>query len=556
MSRSAGDGLSPNERSAPSERRSSAQDRPAATISGAPSARIRTVERGCIEHAAGRGATLAETYRNLIGGRWVDARSGATFTSVSPANHDEVVGTFPASGADDVDDAVEAAKRAFPAWSLMPAPKRGEILFRIARLLAEHKEELARLMTREMGKVLPEARGDVQEAIDVAYYMAGEGRRMFGQTVPSEMPDKFAMAIRRPIGVVGIITPWNFPVAIPGWKLFPALICGNTAVIKPASDTPACMARFVELLMEGGLPDGVVNLVTGSGGDVGNAIVEHPDVRVISFTGHTETGVEISRRAATTLKRVSLELGGKNAIVIWEDADLQLALDSVIWSAFGTSGQRCTAASRLIVHRGVHDQFVSMLRDRVDKLVLGDGLLEETDVGPVINDRAVEKIASYAAIGRQEADRVIGGEAAREGALGKGSFFQPTVFTNAKPDARIAQEEIFGPVATIVPVSTWEETVEVVNSVKYGLSSSLFTRDVNLAFRSIRDFDTGLGYVNHGTIGAEAHLPFGGTKATGNGHREVGQAALEFFSEWKSVYIDYSGKLQRAQIDTTFADQE
>ena len=495
-------------------------------------------------------------YRNLIGGEWVDARSGATFTSVSPANREDIVGEFPASGAADVDAAVEAARRAVPARSLLPAPKRGEILFRIARLLAEHKEELSRLMTREMGKVLPEARGDVQEAIDVAYYMAGEGRRLFGQTVPSEMPDKFAMSIRRPIGVVGIITPWNFPVAIPGWKLFPALICGNTVVMKPASDTPACMVRFVELLMEGGLPDGVVNVVTGSGTDVGNAIVDHPDVRVISFTGHTSTGIEISRRAAETLKRVSLELGGKNPIVIWEDADLDLALDSVIWSAFGTSGQRCTAASRLVVHRAVHDEFVGRLRDRVGRLVLGDGLLETTDVGPVINETAVERIAGYAAIGRQEAQLVIGGEPAREGDLAKGSFFQPTIFTEVKPDARIAQEEIFGPVASVIPVDSWEEAVRIVNSVKYGLSSSLFTRDVNLAFRSIRDFESGLGYVNHGTIGAEAHLPFGGTKATGNGHREVGQAALDFFSEWKSVYIDYSGKLQRAQIDTTFVDQE
>ncbi len=302
------------------------------------------------------------TFRNLIGDDWVAAKSGATFTSVNPANHDEVIGEFAASGPADVDAAVEAAKAAFPAWSMMPAPKRGEILFKVARLLAEHKEELSRLMTREMGKVLPEARGDVQEAIDVAYYMAGEGRRLFGQTVPSEMPDKFAMAIRRPIGVVGIITPWNFPVAIPGWKLFPALICGNTAVIKPASDTPACLVRFVELLREGGIPAGVVNVVTGSGGEVGNAIVAHPDVRVISFTGHTDTGVEISRTAAETLKRVSLELGGKNPIVIWEDADLDLALDSVVWSAFGTSGQRCTAASRIVVHRTVHDRFVDALK--------------------------------------------------------------------------------------------------------------------------------------------------------------------------------------------------
>jgi alpha-ketoglutaric semialdehyde dehydrogenase len=499
-------------------------------------------------------STTVSTYRNLIGDAWLPARSGATFVSVSPANHEHVIGEFPASGPEDVDAAVEAAKRAFPAWSLMPAPKRGEILFKIARLLAEHKEELARLMTSEMGKVLPEARGDVQEAIDVAYYMAGEGRRLFGQTVPSEMPNKFAMAIRRPIGVAGIITPWNFPVAIPAWKLFPALICGNTAVVKPASDTPACMARFVELLVEGGLPPGVVNLVTGSGGDVGNAIVGHPDVRLISFTGHTETGVEISRRAAETLKRVSLELGGKNPIVIWEDADQELALDSVIWSAFGTSGQRCTAASRIIVHRRIHDEFVEKLRKRVAGLVLGDGLDEATDVGPVINDTAVERIAAYAAIGRTEAELVIGGEPARDGELARGSFFTPTIFAEVHANDRIAQEEIFGPVTSVIPVDSWEETVEVVNGVKYGLSTSLFTNDINLAFRSIREFDSGLGYVNHGTIGAEAHLPFGGTKATGNGHREVGQAALDFFSEWKSVYIDYSGKLQRAQIDTTFVD--
>ncbi len=499
---------------------------------------------------------MSTTYRNLIGDKWVAAASGKTFTSVNPANHDEIVGEFPASGPQDVDAAVRAAKAAYPAWSLMPAPKRGEILFRVARLLAEHKEELSTLMTREMGKVIAEARGDVQEAIDVAYYMAGEGRRLFGQTVPSEMPNKFAMAIRRPIGVVGIITPWNFPVAIPAWKLFPALICGNTAVLKPASDTPACMVRFIELLAEGGIPAGVINVVTGSGAEVGNAIVDHPEIRVISFTGHTETGIEISRRAAETLKRVSLELGGKNPIVIWEDADLDLALDSVVWSAFGTSGQRCTAASRIVVHRSIHDTFVEMLRKRVATLVLGDGLDPATDVGPVINERAVDKIASYAVIGRNEADLVIGGDPARDGDLARGSFFSPTIFADVRANARIAQEEIFGPVTSVIPVDSWEETVEVVNGVKYGLSTSLFTRDVNLAFRSIRDFDSGLGYVNHGTIGAEAHLPFGGTKATGNGHREVGQAALDFFSEWKSVYIDYSGKLQRAQIDTTFVDEE
>jgi aldehyde dehydrogenase (NAD+) len=501
-------------------------------------------------------STATPSYKNLIAGNWVEAKSGKTFTSTSPANREDVIGEFPASGAEDVDAAVAAAKAAFPAWSMMPAPKRGEILFKVARILTEHKEELSRLLTREMGKVLPEARGDVQEAIDVAYYMAGEGRRLFGYTVPSEMPDKFAMAIRKPIGVAAIIAPWNFPVAIPAWKLFPALISGNTAVMKPASDTPACMIRFTELLLEGGIPEGVVNVVTGSGNEVGHPLVEHPDVKLISFTGHTETGVDISSRAAKTLKRVSLELGGKNPIVIWDDADLDLALDSVIWSAFGTSGQRCTAASRIVVHRSIHDDFVQKLQKRAAALVLGDGLLETTDVGPVINDKAIERIGSYVAIGQKEADLVTGGNPARDGELGKGSFFEPTVFAEVKGDARIAQEEIFGPVTAVIPVGTWDEAVRVVNSVQYGLSTSLFTNDVNLAFRSIRDFDSGLGYVNHGTIGAEAHLPFGGTKATGNGHREVGQTALDFYTEWKSVYIDYSGKLQRAQIDMDFVDQD
>ncbi|HEY7452142.1 MAG TPA: aldehyde dehydrogenase family protein [Candidatus Limnocylindria bacterium] len=500
--------------------------------------------------------TAAPSYKNLIAGKWVDAKSGKTFTSTNPANRDDVVGEFSASGAADVDAAVAAAVAAFPEWSLMPAPKRGEILFKVARILTEHKEELSRLLTREMGKVLPEARGDVQEAIDVAYYMAGEGRRLFGYTVPSEMPDKFAMAIRRPIGVAAIIAPWNFPVAIPAWKLFPALICGNTAVMKPASDTPACMIRFAELLLEGGIPEGVVNVVTGSGTEVGHPLVEHPDVKLISFTGHTETGVDISTRAAKTLKRVSLELGGKNPIVIWSDADLDLALDSVVWSAFGTSGQRCTAASRVIVHRPVHDAVVQKLQQRVATLALGDGLLDTTDVGPVINEKAVERIGDYVDIGAREAELVIGGKPARDGELAKGSFFEPTVFAEVKGDARIAQEEIFGPVTAVIPVDSWDEAVRVVNSVPYGLSTSLFTNDVNLAFRSIRDFDSGQGYVNHGTIGAEAHLPFGGTKATGNGHREIGQSALDFYTEWKSVYVDYSGKLQRAQIDMTFIDQE
>ena len=376
------------------------------------------------------------TYKNLVAGKWVDARSGRTFTSHNPANRDDVIGEFPASGKDDVNAAVAAAKAAIRLVDV-PAPKRGEILFKVARILNEHKEELSRLLTREMGKVLPEARGDVQEAIDVAYYMAGEGRRLFGYTVPSEMPDKFAMAIRKPIGVAAIIAPWNFPVAIPAWKLFPALISGNTAVMKPASDTPACMIRFTELLLEGGIPEGVVNVVTGSGNDVGHPLVEHPDVKLVSFTGHTETGVDISSRAAKTLKRVSLELGGKNPIVIWSDADLDLALDSVVWSAFGTSGQRCTAASRIIVHRSMYDSFVQMLQKRVATLALGDGLLDTTDVGPVINEKAVERIGGYVHIGQKEAELVVGGHPARDGDLAKGSFFEPTVFAEVKGDARM-----------------------------------------------------------------------------------------------------------------------
>ena len=499
---------------------------------------------------------MTKTYQNLIGGEWTPAGSGATFTSVSPANHDDVVGEFAASGPADVDAAVAAATRAYPAWSAMPAPKRGEILFRIARLLAEHKEELSKLMTREMGKVLPEARGDVQEAIDVAYYMAGEGRRLFGQTVPSEMPDKFAMAIRRPIGVVGIITPWNFPVAIPGWKLFPALICGNTAVIKPASDTPACLVRFVELLLEGGLPEGVVNVVTGSGAEVGNAIVDHPDIRVISFTGHTDTGDRDQPPSGRDAE-------ARQPRARRQEPDRHL----------GGRGPRPRARQRRLVgvrhvraamHRGVALDRPSVHPRRLRPSASAAGgearprvtasTRRPTSV-PSSTRSAIERIASYAAIGRTEADLVIGGQPAREGALAKGSFFEPTIFAEVKPDARIAQEEIFGPFTSVIPVDTWDEAVRVVNGVKYGLSSSLFTNDIGLAFRSIRDFDTGLGYVNHGTIGAEAHLPFGGTKATGNGHREVGQASLDFFSEWKSVYIDYSGKLQRAQIDMTFIDE-
>jgi alpha-ketoglutaric semialdehyde dehydrogenase len=493
----------------------------------------------------------AKTFQNYIGGEWVDAASGETFESTSPANG-EAIGTFPRSSAEDVARAVAAAKAAYEDWRLVPAPRRGEILFRFAQLLTEQKEDLSQLMAREMGKVLPEARGDVQEAIDMAYYMGGEGRRLFGQTTPSELPDKFNMSVRQPIGVVGVITPWNFPIAIPSWKILPALVCGNTVVFKPATDTPTLGERFVELLIEAGVPGGVVNVVHGGGGEVGNAIVIHPDVPVITLTGSRETGVQVTKDAADRLKHVHLELGGKNAIIVLDDADVELAVEGILWSAFGTSGQRCTAASRVIAQEGIYDEVASRLVREAEKLRLGVGWDEDTDVGPVINQAALEKIHSYTTIGKDEgATLLTGGEVASGDGLDKGFYYRPTIFGDVDPEMRIAQEEIFGPTVGIIKVGDVDEAIRVSNGIKYGLSSSIFTRDVNKAFRAMRDLKAGITYINAGTIGAEVHLPFGGVKDTGNGHREAGQAALDFFTEWKSIYVDYSGRLQKAQIDTS-----
>jgi aldehyde dehydrogenase (NAD+) len=472
-----------------------------------------------------------------------------SFESTSPADG-ETIGIFPQQTAEDVDRAVARAKEAFGRWRLVPAPKRGEILYRFARLLEEEKDALTELMTHEMGKVRAEAGGDVQEAIDITYYMAGEGRRLFGQTTPSELPDKWNMSIRQPIGVVGAITPWNFPVAIPSWKIIPALVCGNTVVLKPATDTPALAARFVELLHEAGIPEDVVQIVHGGGSTVGDRMVRHPDIRVITLTGSRETGVKVLEAGAETLKHVHLELGGKNAIIVLDDADLDLAVDGIVWSAFGTSGQRCTAASRVIAHEKIYDALQKRLVERVEKLRLGPGWDDATDIGPVINRSALEKIDSYATIGRDEGAKLVtGGEVASEGDLGKGFFYRPTIFADVDAQMRIAQEEIFGPVTALIKVRDADEAIRVSNGIKYGLSSSIFTRDVNTAFRAMRDLEAGITYVNAGTIGAEVHLPFGGTKDTGNGHREAGQAALDVFTEWKSIYVDYSGKLQRAQID-------
>jgi acyl-CoA reductase-like NAD-dependent aldehyde dehydrogenase len=494
-------------------------------------------------------STGTKTFRNYVGGQWVDASSGETFESTNPATG-EPIGTFPKSSVEDVDRAVEAAKDAYERWRLVPAPKRAEILFRVGQRFLDRKDELTELMVEEMGKVRAEAGGDVQEAIDMTYYMAGEGRRLFGQTTPSEMPDKFQMSVRQPIGVVGAITPWNFPIAIPSWKIAPALVCGDTVVFKPATDTPMLGERFVEIFEEAGLPPGVLNIVHGSGGIVGERLVKHPDVPLISLTGSREVGVQTAKNAAPLLKHVHLELGGKNAIIVMDDADLELAVDGIVWSAFGTSGQRCTAASRVVAARKVYDQLQSKLVERAEQLRLGNGLDEDVDVGPVINRSALEKIHSYTEIGKDEgATLATGGEIATENGLGNGFFYRPTVFADVEPGMRIAQEEIFGPTTALIRATDVDEAIRIANDVEFGLSSSIFTRDVNKAFRAIRDLNAGITYINAGTTGAEVHLPFGGTKQTGNGHREAGQAALDFYTEWKSVYIDYSGKLQRAQID-------
>ncbi|MCY0878815.1 MAG: aldehyde dehydrogenase family protein [Firmicutes bacterium] len=487
--------------------------------------------------------------KNYIGGQWVEPEGGRYLQDLDPGNG-EVVAEVPASSRRDAERAIEAARQAYDAWRKYPAPKRGELLFRVGQILQARKHELAQKMTREMGKVYTEAAGDVQEGIDMAFYMAGEGRRSFGYTTPSELPDKFAMATRDAIGVAGIITPWNFPLAIPTWKIFPALVCGNTVVFKPASETPLLAYELVRILEEAGIPPGVVNLVFGSGAEVGETMLEDPRVNLISFTGSNDTGRHVARVAGERLKRVSLELGGKNAIIVMDDADLDLAIDGILWSAFGTSGQRCTACSRLIVQEGIFEELEGRLAERIRRLKLGHGLDAATDVGPLINEQAVAKVAQYVEIGRQEGARlVVGGDRPTDPELPRGHYFLPTLFSDVKPHMRIATEEIFGPVLSMIRVQTLDEAIEVNNRVTYGLSSSIFTRDVNRAFRAIRDLATGIVYINAGTIGAEIHLPFGGTRGTGNGHREAGTAALDFFSEWKAVYVDYSGRLQRAQID-------
>jgi aldehyde dehydrogenase (NAD+) len=489
-------------------------------------------------------------FSNFITGQWVPPRSGAYFENRNPANPDDLIGLFPDSGADDVADAVASAKRGFALWSRTPAPVRGEVLRRVGDLLSERKEAIAAEMTREMGKVLTETLGDVQEGIDTAYYAATEGRRLFGHVVPSELRSKWAMSYRRPIGVVGLITPFNFPLAIPTWKAFPALLCGNAVILKPSEDVPHTAHTLVEILLEAGLPPEVIQLVHGRGETAGKALVEHADVPVISFTGSTATGSAIGETCGRMHKRLSLEMGGKNAQIVMDDADLELALDGVLWGAFGTTGQRCTATSRLILHRAVYDRFVADLARRAEQLRLGDGRQPDTDVGPLIREDARKKVECYVEIGRRASADLVTGGRTPGGKLEKGWFYQPTIFTGVRPGSRLEQEEIFGPVLSVIEVDSFEDAVTVNNDVPYGLSSSIYTTSVDRAMRALELLDTGITYVNAPTIGAEAHLPFGGVKQTGNGHREGGWEVYEFYSETKVCYLDYSGRLQKAQIDT------
>ncbi len=498
-------------------------------------------------------------YQNFINGEWRDSVSGNTVENRNPAKWDEdLIGLFPSSNEEDVNLAVCAAREAFNKWRLIPAPKRGDVLKLVGDIMSNRKEEIAFEMTREMGKVIAETRGDTQEGIDTAYYAASEGRRLFGYNAPSELPNKMNLSFRMPIGVAGIITPWNFPMAIPTWKIFPALVCGNTVVFKPAELTPKTATTLVEIIDEAmkkvlgnDYIPGVINLVHGKGRVVGEAFLSHKDIDLISFTGSTEVGRRINEVGGRMLKRVSLELGGKNAQIVMDDANFDLALDAVLWGAFGTTGQRCTATSRLILHKKIHDMFVEKLVERVKKLRLGYGNEKDVDVGPCVSETQRNIVHSYVEIGKNEdkATLLIGGEFAIEGELSKGWFYKPTIFVNVKPNMRIAQEEIFGPFLSVLKCEDLEDGINILNGTEYGLSSSIFTNDVNKAFKAVRDIQAGITYINGATIGAEAHMPFGGVKGTGNGHREGGWTVYDFYTEWKAVYIDYSGKLQRAQID-------
>lgn len=497
---------------------------------------------------------MAKKYKNYINGEWMEPSTDEYVENINPANTDDIIGLFPMSGVEDVDVACKSAYEAYKSWRLVPAPQRAHYLMEVGDILTRRKEEVAETMTREMGKIISETRGDVQEGIDTAYYTAGEGRRLLGDTVPCELPNKAGFSVRMPVGVCGMITPWNFPIAIPTWKLFPALISGNTCVIKPAVLTPASCYLLMEIFEEAELPPGVVNMVCGAGSVVGNGLVENPIVNRISLTGSVEVGRLVAEKCASSMKRVTLELGGKNAQIIMEDANIELALEGALWGAFGTTGQRCTATSRLIVHEDVYDEVLSKLVDMAKDIVIGDGLDESVQMGPLVSEEQLETVNEYVRIGIEEdgAELLCGGNVLDEGDYSRGFYYEPTIFDEVKRGMRIAQEEIFGPVLSVFKIGGLEEAIDLLNDTEYGLSSSIYTQDVNRAFQAIRDIEAGITYINGPTIGAEIQLPFGGVKNTGNGHRESGTAVYDFYTEWKSVYVDYSGKLQRAQIDTDY----
>ena len=492
-------------------------------------------------------------YKNFMGGVWMESASEKTFKSYNPAHTGQELGEFQDSNELDINQAVDFARDAFKMWKNTPAPKRAEILFKAAQIMERDKECIAKGMTQEMGKIIAETRGDVQEAIDMAYYAAGEGRRLSGETNPSELKDKMVMTIRQPIGVIGAITPWNFPIAIPSWKAFPALVAGNTMVIKPAEDTSWSVIKLAEVFHEAGLPSGVFNVVTGFGPTAGMPLVTHPDVKMISFTGSTATGQLIAQACAALNKPYSLEMGGKNGIIVDQDADLDLAVEGVAFGAFGTTGQRCTACSRVFVHENVKEEFTNKLLEKAKSLFLGDGLDETVNMGPLINSKAQNKVSLYVNEAKERGLQLIcGGERITSPTDDTfGYFFEPTIFDMVDVNDPLMQEEIFGPVVALTTFTNQNEAIWQINYTAYGLSAAVYTSDINFAMRAFQEVETGLVYVNASCIGAEVHLPFGGLKGTGNGHRDAGQTMLDNCTEWKVCSVDFSGRIQKAQIDNT-----
>jgi len=484
---------------------------------------------------------------NYVSGQWVESRSGRTLERRNPANLRDLIGYLPLSTRDEMREAIEAAERAREAWRDTPAPARGKIVMRAARLLEEQKDEVARLLTREEGKTVAESLGEIQRSVNIAEFTAGEARRLTGETLPSELPRNFAYTLRQPLGVVGLITPWNFPVAIPVWKISPALVCGNTVVWKPAGLTPFISRRLVEIFSAAGLPPGVLNMVHGRGNEVGEELVEHPAVRAVSFTGSCEVGGALYAKASQRMKKVQCEMGGKNPVVVLADADLELAADNTVPGAFGSTGQRCTATSRVIVEETVADRFVNMLVERTSKLKVGNGAEPGVQVGPSVDEAQFTKVLEYLEIGKGEAKLVCGGERVT-GLSDEGYYIAPTIFDHVPQNARIAKEEIFGPVLSVIRVKDFEEAIAAANNVPFGLTASIFTTDANRVFQAVDRLECGMVHVNSPTVGGEAHVPFGGTKATGIGERETGSTAIDFYSELKVVYVDYTGRKRESKI--------